>query len=83
LDLNLGTWKINQDSRSGGNKGIQSIINHLKTQKFTRLRLGIKTEKLHNPLPADKFVLQRFSNEELNLLNKTMAKAIPPLQALF
>ncbi|MDD2681021.1 MAG: aminoacyl-tRNA hydrolase [Patescibacteria group bacterium] len=83
LDLNLGTWKISQDSRSGGNRGIQSIITHLKTQKFTRLRLGIKTDKLHNPLPADKFVLQRFSNEELKLLNKTLTEAIPALQELF
>jgi len=82
LDLDLGSWKISQDSRSGGNKGIQSIINHLKTKKFTRLRLGIKTEALRNPLPADKFVLQRFSDEELKILNKTIENAIPALQKL-
>ena len=83
LDLDLGTWKISPDSRSGGNKGIQSIISHLKTQKFTRLRLGIKTETLRNPLPADKFVLQKFNADELELLNKTMTEAIPALQNLF
>jgi PTH1 family peptidyl-tRNA hydrolase len=83
LDLDLGTWKISQDSRSGGNKGIQSIISQLKTQKFTRLRLGIKTEALRNPLPADKFVLQRFGTNELDLLKQTMTKAIPALEKLF
>ncbi|PKM88364.1 aminoacyl-tRNA hydrolase [Candidatus Falkowbacteria bacterium HGW-Falkowbacteria-2] len=68
LDLELGTWKISDDSRSGGNKGVQSIINRLKTQKFTRLRLGIKTPLLRNPIPPEKFVLQRFEKEELAAL---------------
>lgn len=83
LDLDLGTWKISQNSRSGGNKGIQSIINHLKTQKFTRLRFGIKTKTLRNPLPADKFVLQKFNDYELKILNETITEAIPSLEKLF
>lgn len=79
LDLNLGAWKISTDSRSGGNKGIQSIIDHLKTQRFTRLRLGIKTEALHQLLPADKFVLQKFSPQEITLLNQAMDEGLPAL----
>ncbi|MBN2884343.1 aminoacyl-tRNA hydrolase [Patescibacteria group bacterium] len=82
LDLDLGTWKISQDSSSGGHKGIQSIISHVKTQKFTRLRLGIKTELLRNPLPADKFVLQRFSDQELKTLKTTIEQASPDFKAL-
>lgn len=82
LDLDLGTWKISQESSSGGHKGIQSIINHVKTKKFTRLRLGIKTEKLRNPLPADKFVLQRFSDQELKTLKTTIEQALPDFKKL-
>jgi PTH1 family peptidyl-tRNA hydrolase len=80
LDLNLGTWKISQDSSSGGNKGVQSIITHLKTQRFTRLRLGIKTEALHNPLPADKFVLQKFSKEEISIFKQTATEGLEALK---
>lgn len=79
LDLNLGAWKISTNSRSGGNKGIQSIIDHLKTQRFTRLRLGIKTEALHQLLPTDKFVLQKFSPQEITLLNQAMDEGLPAL----
>jgi PTH1 family peptidyl-tRNA hydrolase len=83
LDLALGTWKISQDSRSGGNKGIQSIINVLKTQKFQRLRLGIKTEMLRNPIPAEKFVLQKFSDTELAELKKIIPTGINKLKESF
>ncbi len=79
LDLNLGAWKISTNSRSGGNKGIQSIIDHLKTQRFTRLRLGIKTEALHQLLPADKFVLQKFSPQEITIINQAMDEGLPAL----
>lgn len=76
LDLNLGNWKISDDSRSGGNKGVQSIIKHLKTQKFQRLRLGIKTDLLRNPIPAEKFVLQKFPSEELKQINSSLNEAL-------
>jgi peptidyl-tRNA hydrolase, PTH1 family len=83
LDLNLGAWKISDDSRSGGNKGVQSIIKHLKTQKFQRLRLGIKTELLRNPIPAEKFVLQKFSLEELNHLNSSIDQGLESFKKSF
>lgn len=81
LDLPLGTWKLSHNSRSGGNKGIQSIINHLKTQNFTRLRLGIKTDALHQLLPADKFVLQKFKAEELKIFDETLKDGLQQLSA--
>ncbi|MDP3836725.1 MAG: aminoacyl-tRNA hydrolase [bacterium] len=82
LDLELGTWKISNDSRSGGNKGVQSIIDRLKTQKFTRLRLGIKTPLLRQPIPPEKFVLQRFEKEELTALKGVAAKGYEALKQL-
>lgn len=83
LDLNLGQWKISNNSRSGGNKGVQSIINQLKTQQFQRLRLGIRTELLRNPIPAEKFVLQKFSTEELSQLTKATTSGLESLKKVF
>lgn len=83
LDLNLGTWKISNDSHSGGNKGVQSIINQLKTKQFQRLRLGIKTDSLRNPIPAEKFVLQRFPEEELEKLNEILPASLTALKQAF
>jgi peptidyl-tRNA hydrolase len=63
LDIEFGKYKISIDSRSAGHRGVQSIINHLKTKNFQRIRLGIKPEE-KNRIPADKFVLMKFSAEE-------------------
>lgn len=70
LDLNFGQTKLSSDSQSAGHKGVASIIQHLKTKKFQRLRIGIKNENLKNKIPAEKFVLQNFSTEELNELQR-------------
>jgi peptidyl-tRNA hydrolase len=81
LDLDLGKWKISDDSRSGGNKGIQSIINHLKTQRFTRLRLGIKNKNLRQIIPPEKFVLQKFSPTELEILHQSTQEGLKKLES--
>jgi PTH1 family peptidyl-tRNA hydrolase len=73
LDLNFGEYKIATDSGSAGHNGVQSIINHLKTQKFTRLRLGIKNELLRTHIPPDKFVLSPFSGDERIRLKNLLA----------
>ena len=70
IDLPIGTWKISANSGSAGHKGINSIISHLKTKNFTRLRLGIKNELAKTKIPTEKFVLQPFGKEELEEIKK-------------
>ena len=41
LDLPLGKIRIRQGGSSGGHKGVDSIINELESQDFSRLRIGI------------------------------------------
>lgn len=67
LDIDLGKYKIAAGSRSAGHNGVQSIIDHLGTKNFKRVRLGIKTELLEK-IPADKFVLARFTAEETRII---------------
>ncbi|MDI3496123.1 MAG: peptidyl-tRNA hydrolase, family [Patescibacteria group bacterium] len=64
LDLDFGKIKIVKNSRSAGHHGVDSIIRHLKTKNFTRIKIGIKNEFLKNHIPPEKFVLQNFSHEE-------------------
>lgn len=75
LDLNLGDYKISQNSGSAGHNGVQSIIDSLKTKNFKRLRLGISTEA-RKQIPGDKFVLMKFSEEELVKLKKVITETI-------
>lgn len=74
LDINFGDYKIATDSGSAGHNGVKSIIDYLRTQKFTRLRIGIKNELLKIHIPPDKFVLSQFSSEEQDRLKDLFAK---------
>jgi PTH1 family peptidyl-tRNA hydrolase len=74
LDINFGDAKVANDSSSAGHRGIQSIIDYLKTKKFTRLRLGIKNELLRVNIPPEKFVTQPFNHEEKERLKEVFAK---------
>lgn len=69
IDVDFGKYKIALDSRSAGNNGVQSIIDHLKTKNFTRVRLGVRNE-MRVVLPADKFVMQKFKSSELKVLKE-------------
>ena len=67
LDLPSGTTRWSIDSRAAGHRGIESIIQHLGTQNFTRFRLGIKPDF---PLTdAADFVLKNLSTEEIKNLS--------------
>lgn len=74
IDLPLGKYRVSGNSRSGGHKGIRSIMDHIKTQKFTRIRVGIYTP-MKEKIPTPQFVLQRLSREEKG----TMEKLIPEI----
>ncbi|WP_026371038.1 aminoacyl-tRNA hydrolase [Kallotenue papyrolyticum] len=41
LDLPFGTIRLRPGGSAGGQRGVQSIIQHLGTQQFPRLRVGI------------------------------------------
>ena len=47
-DILIGDYKISFDRSSAGHKGIESIINALGTQKFWRLRIGIRPAQQTN-----------------------------------
>ncbi len=59
-DLPLGMGRFRLEGSAGGHNGVQSVIDHLGTQGFARLRLGIGpfTRPLHE------FVLQEWTEDE-------------------
>ena len=62
LDLPFGTWKIATDSGAAGHNGVASLIEHLGTKTFRRIRIGIGRPEDGRD-PAD-YVLARFTDEE-------------------
>lgn len=71
LDINIGSYKIKKNSSSGGHNGIKSIISELGTEEFSRLKIGIGKS---TQIPIDKYVLTKFSSDELEKININMEK---------
>ena len=81
LDLALGTFKISFNKGPGGHRGVASIIKSLKTQEFTRVRVGISpttpSGKIKKPVGSKKvldFILGKFKPNELIILKKVSKK---------
>lgn len=69
-DLPLGKIKNTDESRAAGHNGVQNIIDELGTNNFHRIRIGVETRESRNDLPTDVFVLQNFTDSELETLQK-------------
>jgi PTH1 family peptidyl-tRNA hydrolase len=80
IDLPFGNIRVSKDSSSAGHKGVQSIIDELGTQNFTRIRIGIRPQK---EVDTIKFVLQKFSKEEEKQLKEIIKKAVEQIKLLF
>ncbi len=74
LDLELGRVKIRPLGSSGGQRGMVSIIEHLGTQEFSRLRVGIGRPK--NPADAARYVLSGFLRKEKVIVEEAREDAV-------
>lgn len=80
LDLPWTRIKVVPKGGAAGHKGILSIIEHLKTQEFIRLRLGIG-----RPLefiPSESYVLETFSPAEKKELSSLTDQACEAVETL-
>ncbi|MGD8458191.1 MAG: aminoacyl-tRNA hydrolase [Anaerolineales bacterium] len=66
VDLPFGTIRLRPEGSSSGQKGMNSIIQHLNSEEFNRLRIGIGRPpgKMRTP----DYVLQDFKRSELEEL---------------
>lgn len=76
FQLPLGQLRIRLQGSDGGHNGLYSIIYHLQSEEFPRLRCGIAS----SAMPADKnqmadFVLDRFAAEELAIVSEMIPQA--------
>lgn len=61
LDIEVGKVRIRTNGSAGGQNGMKSIIQHLGTQDFLRIRVGIGKDPL---IETSKYVLGRMSKEQ-------------------
>lgn len=87
IDLPFSTMKIQFGRGSGGHNGVQSIIDHIGTNEFIRIKIGIAPKdadgKAIKPRPGifqsqkaavSKYVLKDFSKSELDVMKEMKEK---------
>lgn len=73
LDLPAGKIRLRQKGGAGGHNGIKSMIQHLGTQEFNRVRIGIDRPK--NGMAITDYVLGKFTDEESTDIDKSIEDA--------
>ncbi len=74
LDLPVGRIKVVRGGGPGGHKGVQSIIEHLGTNQFPRVKVGIGRPQRGEPV--EDFVLSPFYEEDRELVEKAILLAV-------
>ncbi|WP_027725231.1 aminoacyl-tRNA hydrolase [Tuberibacillus calidus] len=73
LDLAVGKIRLRLKGSAGGHNGMKSIIRHVGSQDFKRIRVGIGRPEGRQPVVD--FVLKPFSKEERPIVDETVKKA--------
>ncbi|MGI6095132.1 MAG: aminoacyl-tRNA hydrolase [Lachnospiraceae bacterium] len=73
IDLDPGKLRIRKSGSAGGHNGMKNIIQHLGTQKFCRIRIGVGAKPEGWDL-AD-YVLGHFGKEERKCVDEAIGKA--------
>ncbi len=80
LDLPFGKIRIRERGSDGGHQGVASIIYHLQTDNFARLRIGIGKRPAN--ITTTDYVLSEFSVSEKSVLLKILDSAIEALMVI-
>ena len=68
ISLEVGRLRIREKGSAGGHNGIKSIIAHLGTDTFPRIKVGVGQPNVD----LVKYVLGNFSNEEMEVLKESI-----------
>lgn len=74
IDISLGALRIKKKGSAGTHNGIKSIIAHLGSDNFPRIKIGVGN-KPHPDYDLKDYVLGSFSKQEQTTLKNTMEKA--------
>ena len=80
LALPLGTIRLRSKGSHGGQNGLRSIIDCLRTNEFIRLRIGITPE--HPISNAKNFVLENFAKSEIETVEKVLERSADAIRSV-
>lgn len=78
MDLALGRLRLRRGGGSGGHRGVASILEHLGSPEFIRLKIGVGRPP--EGVPPEGYVLQEFAVAERDVLQQTLARGLSALE---
>lgn len=79
LDLPTGKIRLRAKGGHGGHNGMRSLINHLGTKEFNRIRFGVGRPT--NQMPVVDYVLNNFAKAEQQTITDSIEKAADACEA--
>lgn len=79
-DLPLGTVRIQTNRGPAGHNGIKSIIAHIGTQDFQRMRIGVAPQNPKRMSDVGKFVLGKFGLFEKKTVEDVIQRSIEEIK---
>ena len=81
IALAVGRLRIRRSGSAGGHNGLKSIIQHLGSDRFPRVRVGVG-EKPHPDYDLADWVLGRFAGEDKKAMDGTVKRAADAVECL-
>ncbi len=81
-DIPLGEIRVQTNRGPAGHNGIKSIIEHVGTQNFTRIRVGVAPKTQEEIKNTADFVLGKFTTEEKKVLGTVTEHVIKEVEKL-
>ena len=79
--LAVGKLRVRRGGSAGGHNGLKSIIQHLGTDQFPRLRVGVG-EKPHPDYDLADWVLGRFTGEDKKAIDAAVKRAADGVECI-
>lgn len=74
VNLDLGKLRLRRDGSAGGHKGLESIVEHLSSQAFPRLRIGVGAPTEGEDMVS--YVLRGFRRSEMSVVRDAIERAV-------
>jgi len=76
LDIELGSYKIQYGTGPKTHNGLASIYQHLKTDQFWHVRIGVDTRQGDRSIPPQNYVLTKFSEQEQKQVQEVSGQVV-------
>jgi PTH1 family peptidyl-tRNA hydrolase len=80
IDLPLGALRLRARGTAGSQKGLRSVVSHLGTTEFPRLRVGIRGERYSRQRDLAGYVLEPFAKAEREQYEESIGRATEALR---